>query len=88
MWRFFKYKEKHNPHSFAVRSVLLPCMLFCRKICSFEIYAVLLQNLFCRDLRTFYVEKNLAKNVVRGEKMTNKMYAMKPIIMKQLCAIH
>ena len=62
-------------------------MLFCRKICSFEIYAVLLQNLFCRDLRTFYVEKNLAKNVVRGEKMTNKMYAMKPIIMKQLCAI-
>ena len=68
MWIFFRYKEKHNSHCFAVRSVLLPCMLFCRKICSFEIYAVLLQNLFCRDLRTFYVEKNLAKNVVRGEK--------------------
>ena len=58
MWRFFKYREKHNPYSFAVRSVLLPCMLFCREICSFEIYAVLLQSLFCCDLRTFYVEKN------------------------------
>ena len=70
-WRFFRYKEKHNSHCFAVRSVLLPCMLFCRKICSFEIYAVLLQNLF---LRTFDAEKNLAKNVVHGEKMTNIMY--------------
>ena len=50
-WRFFRYKEKHNSHCFAVRSVLLPCMLFCRKICSFEIYADFLQNLFCRDLR-------------------------------------
>ena len=51
MWRFFRYKEKYNSHCFAVRSVLLPCMLFCRKICSFEIYADFLQNLFCRDLR-------------------------------------
>ena len=51
MWRFFRYKEKHNSHCFPVRSVLLPCMLFCRKICSFEIYADFLQNLFCRDLR-------------------------------------
>ena len=56
----FQIYRKHNSHCFAVRSVLLPCMLFCRKICSIEIYAVLLQNLFCRDLRTFYVEKNLA----------------------------
>ena len=71
----FQILGKHNSHCFAVRSVLLPCMLFCRKICSFEIYAVLLQNLFCRDLRTFYVEKNWARNFVRGEKMTNIMYA-------------
>ena len=70
----FRYKEKHNTHCFVVRSVLLPCMLFCRKICSFEIYAVLLQNLFCRDWRTFYVEKNWAQNFVRGEKMTNIMW--------------
>ena len=55
MWRFSDISKtraaKHNSHCFAVRSVLLPCMLFCRKICSFEIYADFLQNLFCRDLR-------------------------------------
>jgi len=28
-------------------------MLICRKICFAAIYAVLAQNLFCRDLRTF-----------------------------------
>ena len=50
-------------------------MQFCCKICSFEIYTVLFKNLFCRALRTFYVEKNLAKNIVRGEKMTNIVYA-------------
>ena len=62
MWRFSDISKtraaKHNSHCFAVRSVLLPCMLFCREICSFEIYAVLLQSLFCCDLRTFYVETN------------------------------
>ena len=38
------------------------------------IYAVLSQNLFCRDLRSFCVEINQAQNFVRGEKMTNIMY--------------
>ena len=85
MWRFFRCKEKYDLHCFAVRSVLLPCMLFCRKICSFEIYAVLLQNLFCRNSRTFYVEKNWAQNFVRGEKMTNIMYdhALIPLLVKE-----
>ena len=40
----------------------------------FAIYAILSQNLLCCNLRIFYVEKNWAQNVVRGEKMTNIMY--------------
>ena len=76
MWTNFRYGdfsdvEKHNSHCFAVRSVLLPCMLFRRKICSFEIYAVLLRNLFCRDLRTFYVEKNQGQYFVCREEIEN-----------------
>ena len=48
MWKFvtcgkISYKEKPNSHCFAVRSVLFPCMLCCRKICHFDIYAVFLQ---------------------------------------------
>ena len=45
-------------------------MLLCRKISFVAIYAVLPQNLFCSDMRSFYVERN----VVRGEKKTNIMY--------------
>ena len=78
MWRFSDISKtraaNHNSHCFAVRSVLLPCMLFCREICSFEIYAVLLQSLFCCDLRTFCVETIYAQYFVRGEKITNIMY--------------
>ena len=36
---------------------LLQTMLFCCKICFVSIYAVLSQNLVCRDLRAFCVEK-------------------------------
>ena len=32
-------------------------VLFCRKICSVAIYAVLSRHLFCCDLRTFYVRQ-------------------------------
>ena len=32
-------------------------MLICREICFVAIYAVLAQNLFCRDLRTFVWRK-------------------------------
>ena len=70
-----KFHIRKNIIHTTVRSVLLPCMLFCCKISFFEIYAVLSQNLFCRDLRSFYVEKNWAQNFVRGEKITNIMYA-------------
>ena len=45
------------------------------KYSSVAIYITLLRNLFCRNIRTFYVEKNIAKNLVRGEKMTNIMFA-------------
>ena len=50
--------------------------LFSRKICFTAIYAVLSRNLFCRCLRTFCVETTYGQNVVRGEKMTNIMYAI------------
>ena len=55
---------------------LMEFTLFCRKICFAAIYAVLLQNLFCRGLRTFCVETNHGQNVVRGEKMTYIMYGL------------
>ena len=48
--------------------------LFCCQISFVAIYAVLLQNMFCRNLRTLYEETNWAKNIVCGEKMTNIMY--------------
>ena len=38
-------------------------------------YAVLSQNLFCRDLRTFVWRKNWTLDCVSGEKMTNIRYA-------------
>ena len=41
------------------------------------IYAVLLQNRFLRFTR-YCVEKNLAKNSARGEKMTNMRYGSDP----------
>ena len=51
--------------------------LCCPKICFAAIYAVFSRNLFCCGLRTFCVETNYGQNVVRGEKMTNIMYASK-----------
>ena len=46
---------------------LLQTMLFCCKNFFVAIYAVLSQNLFCRDLRVFCVEENLTKNCACGE---------------------
>ena len=48
--------------------------LLCGKISFIAIYAVLSQSMFCPDLRTFYVDKNCAQNVVRGGKITNVTY--------------
>ena len=49
--------------------------LFCCKICFVAIYAVLSQNLFCRDLRAFYVEKKIDPKIVLLEKKnTNIRY--------------
>ena len=45
------------------------------KISFVTIYAVLSQNLFCRDLRAFAWRKVETKNCVCGEKRTNLRYA-------------
>ena len=52
MWNW----QQHDSHYFAVAWMVF--VLFCCKICSVAIYAVLSRNIFCRDLRTFCVEKN------------------------------
>ena len=55
------------------------CILHCfvgKLVFSLSIYAVLSQNCFLR-LTRFCVEKNLAKNSARGEKMTNMRYAFR-----------
>ena len=49
------------------KSVLSQYVLFCCKICFVEIYAVLLRNLFCRDLRAF-VWRKIYSEIVRVEK--------------------
>ena len=68
-------KIGYNSHCFIVRSsFLVNITLFCGQISFIAIYAVLSQNMFCPDLRTFYVEKNCAQNFVRGGKMKNIMY--------------
>ena len=57
-----------------IYGILLHFTLFCCKICIFLVfYAVLSQNRFLWFTR-YCVEKNLAKNSSRGEKMTNMRY--------------
>ena len=53
---------------FVAKSVLSQFTRICREICFLAIYAVLLQNIFCRDRRTFCVETNYSQNIVRGGK--------------------
>ena len=52
--------------------------MFCCKICFVGCNAVLLRNLFCRDSRTFYVEKIQTQTMVCGEKMSNIMCEVEP----------
>ena len=47
-----------------------------REICSDAIYAVLLQNLFGRDLCPFHMKKYLAKTLVRRENMSDRRYGL------------
>ena len=58
------YPHEKCGHKF----VLQQYTLFGRKICFVAIYAVLLLNLSCRDLRAFAWRKNKTKNCVCGEK--------------------
>ena len=87
MWRKLKFLHKwinfkflhmtdveKSEISFAVCTIygiLLHFTLFC---CKISFYAVLSQIRFLRFTR-YCVEKNLAKNSARGEKMTNIRYA-------------
>ena len=65
-------------HMINVETIFLSLfMLFCCKICFVAIYAVLPQNLYCRDT-CFCVEKNLLRNCACGEKRTNMRYAVLP----------
>ena len=57
---------------------------FVAKFVFFAFYAVLSQNRFLRFTR-FCVEKNLAKNSARGEKMTNMRYVHVVRINWDLC---
>ena len=53
------------------------CILHCfvaKFVFFLAIFAVLSHDRFLRFMR-YYVEKNLAKNSARGEKMTNMRYA-------------
>ena len=71
--------EEKSEISFVVCTIygiLLHFTLFCCQICFFlAIYAVLSHYRFFRFTH-YYVEKNLAKNSARGEKMTNMRYAL------------
>ena len=59
-----------------IYGILLHFKLFCcKKLCFLAIYAVLSQIGFWRFTH-ICVEKILAKNSVRGEKMTNMRYAI------------
>ena len=55
-------------HMINVETIFLSLfMLICREICFVAIYAVLAQNLFCRDLRTF-VWRKIYSEIVLVEK--------------------
>ena len=84
MWIDFKFlhmtDEEKSEISFnmcTIYGILLHFKLFCCKICVFLRF-----TLFCRKIgllrfTRFCVEKILAKNSVRGEKMTNIRYDMR-----------
>ena len=90
MWRKLKFLHKWINFKFlhmtdvekseisfvvcTIYGILLHFTLFCCQICFFlAIYAVLSHYRFFRFTH-YYVEKNLAKNSARGEKMTNMRY--------------
>ena len=75
-WRNFSRGELLDVQKFWIWRIFYAVFaVLSEKYSSVAIYVTLLRNLFCRNIRTFYVEKNRAKNLVRGEKMTNIMFA-------------
>ena len=85
MWINFKFlhitkveKSEISCNMCTINGILLHFKLFCCKICVFlAIYAVLSQNWFVA-IHALSMEKILAKNSVRGEKMTNIRYVLDP----------
>ena len=82
MWRYIKFLHIchvcdvwRNPKFLHICHLF--CVVFCNKIRLFTIYAVLSQNLLCRDLRAFAWRKIEPTNCVCGEKMTNMRYGPK-----------
>ena len=60
-------------------------MLICRKICFAAIYAVLAQNLFCRDLRTFVWRRTYSEIVLVEKKgQISGMYTYSTKVVKYL----
>ena len=60
-------------------------MLICREICFVAIYAVLAQNLFCRDLRTFVWRKIYSEIVLVEKKgQISGMHFVGPNILHEL----
>ena len=60
-------------------------MLICREICFVAIYAVLAQNLFCRDLRTFVWRKIYSEIVLVEKKgQISGMYTYSTKVVKYL----
>ena len=90
MWRKLKFLHKWINFKFfhmtdvekseisfvvcTIYGILLHFTLFCCNFFFLAIFAVLSHDRFLRFTR-YYVEKNLAKNSARGEKMTNMRYA-------------
>ena len=87
MWINFKFlhmtdveKSEISFNMCTIYGILLHLKLFCCKICVFLRF-----TLFCRKIgllrfTRFCVEKILAKNSVRGEKMTNIRYVMMSLV--------
>ena len=64
-------------------------MLICRKICFAAIYAVLAQNLFCCDLRTF-VWRKICLEIVLVEKkgqISGMVEYLIEVLMQSSCAL-
>ena len=62
-----------------IYGILLHFKLFCRKMCVFLRFTLFCRQIGLLQFTRFCVEKILAKNSVRGEKMTNMRYELECI---------